>query len=102
MMKMNRVVLWVVRQFTALKLGYLSLLNIMMERKSIKNGKTYFHLPIERWPSSSQSRNRVMDAITPAAAGIGNPVKFLSGEAWPSLLAATQLKRAKRRVPQAR
>src|ERR1043165_4561242 len=102
MMKMKRVVLWVVRQFTALKLGYLSLLNIMMERNSIRNGRTYFHLPIERWPSSSQRRNSVMEAMTPAAAGIGNPVKFLSGAAWPLLFAATQLNRARRRVPHAR
>src|SRR2546423_10264733 len=102
MMKMNRVVPWVGRQFTALKLGYLSLLNIMMERNSIKNGRTYFHRPIERWPSSSQRRNSVRDAITPAAAGIGNPVKFFSGGEWPLLLAATQLKRARRSVPHAR
>src|SRR5436190_12766014 len=102
MITMNRVALWVVRQFTALKLGYFNLLNIMMERNSIRNGRTYFHRPIERWPSSSQRRNKVMEAITPAAAVMGKPVKFLSGAELPLAAAATQLNRASRRVPHAR
>src|SRR5256884_9342035 len=58
-------------QLIALKLGYSNRLNIMKERKSSSGGKTNFHRP--RWcsPSASQSKNSVIDAINPAAAGNG-------------------------------
>ena len=51
----------------------------MNDRKSISAGSAYFQRPIVRWPSSSQSMNNVSEAITPAAAGMGKPVKLLSG-----------------------
>src|SRR6202035_5958333 len=65
-------------QLIALKLGYWNRLNIMKERKSNSGGKTNFQLP--RWcsPSASQSKNNVIDAINPAAAGMGKPVKFFA------------------------
>ena len=37
-----------VRQFTALKLGYFTLLNIMNERMSMSGGRANFHGPISR------------------------------------------------------
>src|SRR5437588_2977459 len=90
-------------QLIALKLGYSNRLNIMNERNKSSGGKTNFHLP--RWcsPSASQSRNNVIDAIRPAAAGIGKPVKFfVAFDPFAAGLAATLLNRARRSAPQAR
>src|ERR1700749_2047016 len=89
----------VVFQSTALKLGYLNRLNIIKERKSMSGGRTNFQLP--RWRSLSESHNMksVKDAISPAAAGMGKPLNSFSAPAW---FAATTLKRASLRAPQAR
>src|SRR5438067_11961909 len=89
----------VVRQLMDLKLGYLKLLNIMNERKTISGGSTQRQLPIECSPSRSQSMKRVSEAMRPAAAGIGKPLNSLLAEA--EFAAARQLKRASRRAPQA-
>src|SRR4051812_29154422 len=90
----------VVRQLMALKLGYLKPLNIIQARKSMSGGSTHFPCPISRPFSSNQSRQRVIEAITPAAAGMGKPrnSRFAAAE----LAAARQLKRAKRKAPQMR
>src|ERR1700750_3352611 len=67
----------VVRQVMALKLGYLKRVNIMTERKSIKGGSPHFQRPMScSFSPNHQSMKKVMDAINPAAAGIGKPVKF--------------------------
>ena len=76
-MTRKRGIDFLVFQLIALKLGYWTRLNIMKERNNISGGKTNFHLPIWCSPSASQSRKSVIDAISPAAAGIGKPVKFL-------------------------
>ena len=89
-----------VRQFTLLKLGYFTWLNIMKERKINKGGSAFFHGPMVRSSACSQSMKRVRDAMRPAAAGIGKPLKSFSGLS--AFAAATQLKRAKRSVPQSR
>src|SRR6266436_693160 len=100
----NRGMDFFVFQLIALKLGYWKRLNIMKERKSSRGGKTNFHLP--RWcsPSANHSKNNVIDAIKPAAAGIGKPVKF-----FPPLVVDSRsgfadavLKRARRSAPHAR
>src|SRR4029450_419503 len=88
-------------QFSALKLGYWKRLNIMNERKSSNGGRTKRQLPRRCSPSASQSRNRVIDAIRPAAAGIGNPVNVFGGLAT-LCFAAAELKRASRSAPQVR
>ena len=62
-----------VRQFRLLKLGYFTRLNIMKERKINSTGSAYFHDPMLRSSSRSQSMNSVREAIRPAAAGIGKP-----------------------------
>src|SRR6266480_2607760 len=103
LMTRKRGIDFFVFQFTALKLGYWKRLNIMKERKSNNGGRTKRQLP--RWcsPSASQSRNSVMDAMRPAAAGMGKPVKFFLLSVSPvSGLADAVLKRARRSAPQAR
>src|SRR5436190_24148788 len=66
-------------QFSALKLGYCTRLNIINERNSSSGGNTNFHLPNWCSPAAHHKRNNVIDAIRPAAAGIGNQVKLFSG-----------------------
>src|SRR5882757_5307174 len=98
----------VVRRLSDLKLGYLNPLNIIHERKSMSGGKTYLPLPdrksmsggkacvplpISRPRSSNHSMQRVSDAMTPAAAGIGKPRNSLFAAS--ELAAARQLKRAR-------
>src|SRR5438045_3507454 len=83
MITRNRGIDFLVFQFTALKLGYSNRLNIMNERKSNRGGKTNLQLPSRCSPSAHQSKNRVIEAIRPAAAGIGKPVKFLDGPELP-------------------
>jgi hypothetical protein len=51
----------------------------MNDRKSIRPAKAYFQAPISLEPSSSQSMKRVSDAISPAAAGMGKPIKSSCG-----------------------
>src|SRR4029453_1531483 len=90
-------------QFTALKLGYWNRLNIIKERKSNNGGRTNFQLPRRCSPSASQRRNNVMDAMSPAAAGIGKPVKFLLfSVSVGSGLADAGLNRATRTGPEVR
>src|SRR2546423_9430198 len=94
----------VVFQLIALKLGYWNRLNIMNERKKSNGGNTNRQFPRRCSPSANQSKNKVIEAIRPAAAGIGNPVKFFSPLAEPlfSGFAAAMLKRARRNAPHAR
>src|SRR2546421_12461576 len=101
MMIRKRGIDFLVFQFSALKLGYSNWLNIMKERKSNNGGRTKRQLPRGCSPSASQRRNSVIDAIRPAAAGMGKPVKVLWGLAA-SFFAPTELKRARRKAPQAR
>ena len=89
-----------VRQFTLLKLGYFTWLNIMKDRKIKSGGRAFLQGPIVRSSTWNQSMKSVSEAIRPAAAGIGKPLKSFSGLS--ELAAATQLKRARRRVPQRR
>src|SRR5580693_2604734 len=91
-------------QLIALKLGYWNRLNIMKERKSKSGGSTNRQLPSRCSPSAHQSRNNVIDAIKPAAAGIGKPVKFFAPLLLPSRseFADAMLKRARRSAPHAR
>src|SRR6266850_4087414 len=101
LMTRKRGIDFFVFQFTALKLGYWNRLNIMKERKSSNGGKTKRQLPRRCSPSASQRRNNVIEAIRPAAAGMGKPVKVF----WwlgPSCFAAAELKRARRSAPHAR
>src|SRR5215475_8535187 len=88
-------------QLTALKLGYWNRLNIMKERKSSNGGRTNRQLPRRCSPSASQRRNSVIDAISPAAAGMGKPVNVF-GWLAPFCFAAAELKRARRSAPQVR
>src|SRR5882724_1630272 len=88
----------VVRQLMALKLGYLKPLNIIHARNNMSGGSTHLPWPISRPFSSNQSRHSVIEAITPAAAGIGKPRNSLLAAAESS--AARQLKRANRKAPQ--
>src|SRR5580698_8766760 len=88
----------VVRQLIALKLGYLKPLNIIHERKSIRGGSTHLPCPISRPFSSIHRRQSVIEAMTPAAAGMGKPRNSLFAAAESS--AARQLKRARRNAPQ--
>src|SRR4029077_13182975 len=83
MITRNRGIDFFVFQLTALKLGYSNRLNIMNERKSNSGGKANLQLPNRCSPSAHQSRKSVIDAIRPAAAGMGNPVKFLDGSELP-------------------
>src|SRR4029077_17678382 len=101
MMARKRGIDFFVFQLTALKLGYWNRLNIMKERKSNNGGRPKRQLP--RWcsPSASQRRKSVMDAIKPAAAGMGKPVKVF-WRAAPPFVAPTELKRARRSAPHAR
>src|SRR2546423_261261 len=104
MMMRKRGIDFFVFQLIALKLGYSKRLNIMNDRKSKRGGRTNFHWPSRCSPSASQSKKRVIEAIRPAAAGMGKPVKFfelLCGPVW-SWLAAAVLNRARRSAPQAR
>src|SRR6266581_8256789 len=97
----NRGIDFFVFQLTALKLGYWKRLNIINERKSNNGGRTKRQLPRRCSPSASQSKKSVMDAMRPAAAGMGKPVKFflssvLAAASW---LADAVLKRARRSAP---
>src|SRR5205814_10461514 len=77
MMARKRGIDFFVFQLIPLKLGYWNRLNIMNERKSSNGGRTNFQLPRRCSPSVNHSMNNVIDATSPAAAGIGKPVKFL-------------------------
>src|SRR6266496_5312074 len=103
LMTRKRGIDFFVFQFSALKLGYWNWLNIMKERKSNNGGRTNFQLPRRCSPSASQSRKSVIDAMRPAAAGMGKPVKFflLSIPAL-SWFAEAVLNRARRSAPQAK
>src|SRR5213079_2918618 len=92
MMIRKRGIDFFVFQFTALKLGYSNRLNIIKERKSNNGGRTKRQLPRRCSPSASQRRNSVIDAIRPAAAGMGKPVKVF-GRLPTSFFAPAALKR---------
>src|SRR5687767_83834 len=81
----------VARRFRFLKLGYLTLLIIIIERRSRTTGRPYFQLPVTKSRSDNQIMRSVKDATNAAAAGIGNPRKSLLP---PPPIAARQLKRA--------
>ena len=74
----------------------------MNERESISGGRTHFQMAnLMVAFADHQSMKRVIEAIRPAAAGIGNPVNSCySVVAVPA--AATVLKRASRNAPQSR
>src|SRR4051794_5351799 len=80
----------VARRSNFLNEGYLTSLTIIMERKIRINGSAYRQLPVGKLLSSTHIRNRVSDATSPAAAGMGKPRNSLP----PPLLdiAARQLK----------
>src|SRR5580700_6137928 len=90
----------VVRQLMALKLGYLKPLNIIHARNSMSGGSTHLPWPISRLSVPNHSRHSVIEAMTPAAAGIGKPRNSLFAAS--ELAAARQLKRASRKAPQMR
>src|SRR5216684_5960022 len=82
-----------------LKLGYLTVLTIMAERKSSTATSSHFHLPRVRSCSLSWIISKVRDETKPAADGMGNPRKSLPP---PLPMAARQLNRARRKAPQIR
>src|ERR1044071_4551430 len=81
-----------------LKLGYLTVLTIMAERKRSTTASRYFQLPRLRSFSLSWMISRVSEETRPAAEGMGKPRKSL----LPPGSAAMQLKRARRKAPQIR
>src|SRR5262245_30755747 len=83
-----------------LKLGYLTVLIIIAERKSSTIARKYFQAPNSRSFSLMWMIRSVSEATRPAADGIGNPRKSLLPP--PELCALKQLNRAKRNAPHKR
>src|SRR5437016_10393924 len=83
-----------------LKLGYLTVLTIMAERKISTTARRYFQLPRVLSFSFSSMIKSVREATKPAADGMGNPKNSLAPP--PLDCALRQLNRANRKAPQMR
>src|SRR5438552_6078936 len=83
MIAMNLGIDFWVRQLIALKLGYLTPLNIMNERNNMSGGSTHLAEPRLCSPSHHNKKS-VSDAMSPAAAGIGKPLNSLPAPEIPA------------------
>src|SRR5436190_23579465 len=97
----NQGMLRFVLHESPLKLGYLRLLTIRKERSTMRHGNTHLHAPSSRKSLAFELgsiSSSVTELMTPAAAGMGHPVKSRLG----LLLAivARQLNLARRMAPQ--
>src|SRR5436190_8722813 len=93
----NQGMLRFVLHESPLKLGYLRLLTMRKERSIIRQGSTHLHAPSSRKSLAFEFGSiisRVTELMTPAAAGMGQPVKSRLG--LPLAIAARQLNLARR------
>ena len=94
----NHGIVRLVFQDRPLKLGYFTVLTIRKDNRISRAGRNHFQLPSSICFLLKSSSSNVMEQITPAAAGMGQPVKSLLGLPF-GADAATQLKRARRIAP---